>query len=67
MAALERSLQNLTWKDDARWSKELWSALDTEAIDNHRWPLEPANGFHLTVIFTLSFIFTSFINTSVCE
>jgi len=31
------------------------------------WPLNPANGFHLTVMFTLSFIFTSFINVSVCE
>jgi len=27
--------QNLTWKDDVtQWCKELWSALDTEALDH---------------------------------
>jgi len=31
------------------------------------WPLDLANGFHLAVIFTLSFIITSFIYTSVCK
>jgi len=28
------------------------------------WPLDLANGFHLIVIFTLSFIFTSFVYAS---
>ena len=31
------------------------------------WPNDLANGFHLIVIFTLSFILTSFIYASVCE